>query len=192
MFVRTERLFLRPGWPEDLDDVVRALEGEGLGPRDGAASPDDSSGSAGECLAREYLERPCDPRLPRFFMYLRAPGGPRLVGGVSFDRDEAGDEVEMNYWIAPRFRGRGYAAEAVGAALREARSLGYRRIYANHVAGGWASSQVLESVGFQDTGRVRSERSDEKKAAGTARIYVAELERRTSPRIEAAVTGVQL
>ena len=30
MFFRTERLFLRPGWPEDLDDLLEAFNDEAI------------------------------------------------------------------------------------------------------------------------------------------------------------------
>lgn len=185
MFVRTERLFLRPGWPEDLEDLLQALEDED-DQRYAAARR--LPRSAGEL--REFLARPRDPRLPHFVMYLRSPDGPELVGGIGFGRN--GDEVEVGYWIAPRFRGRGYAVEAMRAVLRQARSLGHRRVFANHFADDGASPIALENAGFHDTGRVHSLYNVGMRREGKARVYVAELERRTSSRVEATVdTGPQ-
>lgn len=184
MFVRTERLFLRPGWPEDLEDLLDALEDEEV-QRNVVLT---ATLPRSACDLREYLERPRDPLLPHFFIYLRSANGPTLVGSIGFGRHDDG-EVEIGYWIAPRYRGRGYAAEAVRAVLRQASSLGHRRIYANHFADNGITVQVLESAGFQDTGQVRLRYSPLRGGEAKARVYVAELERRTSPRIEAALSA---
>lgn len=183
MFVRTERLFLRPAWPEDLGELLEALEDEEVQRNLVLMTALPWS----ERELREYLERPRDPLLPHFFIYLRSANGPALVGSIGFGRHD--DEVEVGYWIAPRFRGRGYAAEAVRAVLKQARALGHRRVFANHFADNGITVQVLESAGFHDTGQVRSRYSPGRGAETRARVYVAELERRSSPRIEAAISA---
>ncbi|CDO37340.1 MULTISPECIES: GNAT family N-acetyltransferase [Novosphingobium] len=183
MFVRTERLFLRPGWPEDLEDLLEVFEDDDV-QQDAFVAP--LPRTAGE--VREFLERPRDPRLPHFVMYLRSAKGAELVGGIGFARE--GDRIEMGYWIVPRFRGRGYAAEAVRAVLNQARTLGYRKVYANHFVDSSAPAKALESAGFHDTGRVHSRYSAGLGMETTARIYVAELERRTSPRIEPTLASL--
>jgi len=183
MFVRTERLFLRPAWPEDLEELLEALEDEEV-QRNlvlMTASP------WSERELREYLEQPRDPLLPHFFIYLRSANGPELVGSIGFGRHN--EEVEVGYWIAPRFRGRGYGAEAIHAVLKQARALGHRRVYANYFGDNGVTMQVLESAGFHDTGRVRSRTGPDRGVVTRARVYVAELERRTSPRIEAALSA---
>lgn len=177
MFIRTERMFLRPVWPEDLDDLVQMLEDEDIQRNIGVVP---LPRSAPEVKA--YLERPRDPRLPHFFMYLRSAEGPQLVGSIGLAGDD--DEVELGYWVAPRFRGHGYATEAVRAVLKHARSLGHRRVYANHFADSGASARVLENAGFRDTGRIRSRYSDWRGAEASVRVYVAELEGRANPGIE--------
>jgi len=172
MFVRTERLFLRPGWPEDLDDLVRLL-GEDDVQRDvGIASLPRSAEEI-----RTYLDRPRDPRLPHFFMYLRAPGGPQLIGGIGLGRYEEGD-VEIGYWLGGAYRGRGFAREALRAVLCQARTLGYRRIVASHFAECLDTHLVLESAGFRDTGKLKSRYSATRGMEFSARIYVADLEAR--------------
>src|SRR3546814_3973361 len=92
MFVRTERLFLRPGWPEDLDDLVEAFNDD-LIQRTVAVTAMPRTRAA----VREYLDRPRDPRLPHFFMYLRGVHGAKLVGGIGLGK--FGDDVEVGYWI---------------------------------------------------------------------------------------------
>lgn len=178
MFVRTERLFLRPAWPDDLDDVVEALSDDEIQRNVGVAPLPRTVEEV-----RVYLERPRDPRLPHFFMYLRAPGGPQLVGGIGLGRHEG--EVEVGYWIAARHRGRGFAGEALRAVVNQARSLGYPRIVASHFADSMATHRVLESAGFRDTGEIRMRYGVSRGMEYAVRIYVADLERRASPRIEA-------
>jgi len=174
MFVRTERLFLRPAWPEDLDEIVEALLDGDIQRRPGVCLPDSVEG------VRAYIERPRDPRLPHFFMYLRAPGGPQLVGGIGLARQDG--EVEVFHWIVPSQRGRGFAGEGLRAVLAQARALGYLRVIASHVGDDAATHEVLESAGFRDTGQVRSRYSAGQAMEFAVRIYEADLERRKAPR----------
>jgi RimJ/RimL family protein N-acetyltransferase len=177
MFVRTERLFLRPAWPEDLDDLVAALGEEDIQRNVGVAPLPRTAQDV-----RAYLDRPRDPRLPHFFMYLRAPGGPQLVGGIGLGQYD--EDVEVGYWIASRHRGRGFAGEALRAVVGQARILGHKRIVASHFADSPGTHQVLESAGFRDTGQVRSRYSAGRAMEYAVRVYVADLERRASPRID--------
>jgi [ribosomal protein S5]-alanine N-acetyltransferase len=179
MFVRTERLFLRPAWPEDLDELVRTLSDEEIQRHVGVSALPDSVEAV-----RAYLDRPRDPRLPHFFMYLRAPGGPQLVGGIGLGRHEG--EVEVGYWIVAAHRGRGFAGEALRAVVDQARTLGYRRIVASHFADSLATVRVLESAGFRDTGKVRSRYSTARGMEHAARVFVVDLERRAVPRCDSA------
>ncbi|MBF7010160.1 GNAT family N-acetyltransferase [Novosphingobium resinovorum] len=184
MFVRTERLFLRPAWPEDFDDLVEALSDDDV-QRTVDVAPLPRSAEE----LRIYLDRPRDPRLPHFFMYLRAPGGPQLVGSIGLGRSDSAlgaKEIEVGYWIVPRYRGRGYAGEALRAVVNQARSLGHLRVIASHFADSRGTQQVLESAGFHDTGQVRSRYSASRAMEHPARIYVADLDRRLSPRMEMA------
>lgn len=180
MFVRTERLFLRPAWPDDLDDVVEALSDDEIQRNVGVAPLPRTADEV-----RVYLDRPRDPRLPHFFMYLRAPGGPQLVGGIGLGRHEG--EVEVGYWIAARHRGRGFAGEGLRAIINEARALGHSRIVASHFTDSPATHRVLEAAGFHDTGEMRMRYSTSRGMEYAVRIYVADLERRASPRFEATV-----
>jgi len=177
MFVRTERLFLRPAWPEDRDDIVEALTGDDIQCTLGMAPLPDSVGEVGD-----YLARPHDPRLPHFFMYLRAPGGPKLVGSIGLGVYEG--DVEVGYWIASLYKGRGFAGEGLRAMVEQARSLGHRRMVASHFGDAPGVHQVLECAGFHDSGQVRSRYSAGRAMEHAARIYVAELERRASHRAD--------
>lgn len=176
MFIRTERLFLRPGWPEDLDDLLGALSDEAI-QRTVAVWPLPSTRQD----AYAYLSRTFDPRLPQFLMYLRSAPGARLVGGIGLAR-RAGD-VELGYWIAAEYLGRGYALEAVRAMVEHARALGHDRLIVKHLAEDDASINVLEAAGFH--GAAKGGPGSEGRGAprtsiggaGAPRLFVAELAR---------------
>ncbi|MCJ2178535.1 GNAT family N-acetyltransferase [Novosphingobium album (ex Hu et al. 2023)] len=171
MFVRTERLFLRPGWPEDLDDLIEAFSDEQV-QRTVAVRMLPRTREA----VREYLARPRDPRLPHFFMYLRGAHGARLVGGIGLGK--SGDDVEVGYWIASGYRGRGYALEALRAVVDQARALGYHRLIAKHFVDSNASVRVLEAAGFQDTGTEHLRYSAARGEEAPAHLFVIDLDRR--------------
>lgn len=175
MFVRTERLFLRPGWPEDVDELVEAISDEAVQRNVGVSTLPRTAQAM-----RDYLTLDRDPRLPHFFMYLRSPGGPQLVGGIGLGRFE--EEVEMGYWIAPPYRGQGYAREAVRAVLAQARALGHRRIVASHFEEAPATLGVLLATGFCDSGEYRERFSQTRGTPIRARIYFAELSDDGDPR----------
>lgn len=147
MFIRTERLFLRPAWPEDMDDIVEALRGNAV-----ARTLAQPGLPRTVSEIRALLESERSLRLPQFMMYLRAPGGPRLVGGIGLV--ESDEDVELVYWITPAFSGRGFAGEAVRAILDQARSLGHTRIVAWQPVLRDADARVLLAAGFEDTYRV--------------------------------------
>lgn len=182
MFVRTERMFLRPAWPEDADELVQTLASEDA-VRDVGVSPLPH----GTQEVRDYLARRCDPHLPDLSMYLRIPGGARLVGGIGLARYEG--EVEIGYWIAPAHRGRGFACEALRALLDQARTLGYQRIIASHFQDCPGTHRVLEAAGFHDTGKVRSRYDPDKRMEYAARIYVADLSARAPAWMAAQALG---
>lgn len=183
MFVRTERLFLRPGWPEDVDELVDAVSGDAE-----VRILDMGAVAAGQSALRRYLYSAGEPRLPHFFMYLRAPERPQLVGGIGLSRLEG--DVELGYWIASRHRDRGYAREAVRALLAQACLIGHRRVIANHVPDDSAMLRVLEETGFRDSGKSRKYASQPGARPDEARIFVADLATWT-PQLERSMVTVR-
>jgi RimJ/RimL family protein N-acetyltransferase len=147
MFLRTERLFLRPAWLEDAPAIARALGYEEV-VRMLARAPWPYS----EEHARAWIARPKDPNLPDLLVTLPNEQG-RIVGGCGLQ--EADGAVEVGYWITPEYQGRGYATEAVKGLLTLARVVGHRQVLARHALDNPASGQVLHKVGFRPTGRLR-------------------------------------
>jgi RimJ/RimL family protein N-acetyltransferase len=77
-----------------------------------------------------------------------------VVGLLGFDR-KRGSGTEIGYALGRPFWNRGYATEAVRAALRWAKhDWGRKVVVAGHFADNPASGQVLVKAGFLYTGKV--------------------------------------
>jgi RimJ/RimL family protein N-acetyltransferase len=148
MFARTERLLLRPGWLEDAPALARAI-GEEAVVRNLATAP----WPYGEAQAQEFLSKPLDPDQPRFLIFARTGGAPRLVGGCGISPSPE-DGLEMGYWIARPYWGLGFATEAGRQLLHIARAMNLPKLSAGHFLDNPASGAVLRKLGFRPTGKV--------------------------------------
>lgn len=169
VFIRSERLFLRPGWPEDWQELEPLIADEGV-VRNLASVPWPYTGED----ARRFLELPEQHRLPRFLVTLPDADGARMIGCTGLDR--RGDEIELGYWIARDHWGKGYASEAARAVTKLARTLGHGRIMASHFLDNPASGRVLENAGFRRTGRILDRYSKARRTTYPAREYMLDLE----------------
>jgi RimJ/RimL family protein N-acetyltransferase len=146
MFVRTQRLTLRPGWPEDAPALAAAI-GHLAVVRNLARAPWPYSLAAAESFCAGFG----DPLALNFLVHEHDGGAVRLVGGVAIG--PLGEERhELGYWLTPAAWGRGLAGEAASAALAAARARGVRRVTSGHFADNPASGRVLRKLGFRDTG----------------------------------------
>lgn len=148
MFIRSERLFLRPGWPEEWEDLLALIDDEDV-VRNLARAPWPYTAED----AKTFAARQHDRLLPNFFVTLPGADGARLIGSVGLSRD--GDDIELGYWIGRPFWGQGYATEAARAVLSLAKALGHQRLVASHFVDNPASGRVLRKLGFCPTGVVR-------------------------------------
>ena len=146
MFARTERLVLRPGWAEDAPALAAAIADE-LIVRNLATAPWPYRLRDAEA----FLAQPRDPVLPSFLIFERTDDAPRLVGSCGLGRRPSG-AVELGYWIARPFWGRGYATEASIALTDIARALGIAQLEGSHFLDNPASGRVLEKLGFKPIG----------------------------------------
>ena len=147
MFHITERLLLRPAWPEDAEALFGGIADEGV-VRNLACAPWPYLPEH----AREFVKREQDQRVPNFLMTLPGEHGSRIIGSIGLGETETG--VELGYWIARPYWGQGYATEAGLGVLEVAKLLGYRQIEAGHFLDNPASGRVLRKLGFRPTGRV--------------------------------------
>jgi RimJ/RimL family protein N-acetyltransferase len=148
MFIRTERLLLRPGWAEDAPLVADALNDEGV-VRMLARAPWPYL----EADAAHWLSMESDSRHPNFLVFLRGPGTPRLIGSCGLGKDDLG-RSEIGYWIRRSHWGLGFATEAGRAVMDVARSLGHRRLHSGYFTDNPASGHVLYKLGFRSSGEV--------------------------------------
>ncbi len=90
-----------------------------------------------------------------FFVFRRAEGGDRLVGGITLSniRRRAAQFVNLGYWMGEAHAGKGLMTEAVGLVVPFAfETLGLHRIHAAFLPGNAASRRVLEKNGFKEEG----------------------------------------
>ncbi len=167
MFHRSERLFLRPAWPEDWQGIWRGLADEGV-VRNLATAP----WPYRKEHARAFLSLPHDPDHPNFLLTEPHDRG-AIIGCAGLGQCDG--KVQLGYWIARPYWGQGYATEAAKAVLEMARMLGHERIIASHYLDNPASGKVLRKAGFQPTGRVEPHHCLARDSKVDAAIYVRDL-----------------
>lgn len=147
MFARTERLTLRPPWPEDAPALAAAIGHEGVA-RMLARVPWPYTLADAEAWTTQQR----GPAEPRFLICSHDHGAPALVGGVTVV--EEADGPQLGYWITPAAQGRGYATEAARAVVAIARdALRLPGLGATCFTDNRASARVLAKLGFRETGR---------------------------------------
>jgi RimJ/RimL family protein N-acetyltransferase len=164
MFARTERLLLRPSWPEDANDLHRAIADEGI-VRNLARAPwpytvEDAAEFATQAHGEYY---------PAFLLMLRTNGAPRLIGACGLGNLDG--EAELGYWIARPYWGLGFATEASRAVLNIARTIGHKKLIASHFTDNPASGKVLRKLGFQNTGKTEQRQSKGRCEAAPCVLY---------------------
>jgi len=148
MFARTPRLLLRPGFPEDAPALAGAIADQAI-VRNLANAPWPYRMRDAEA----FLASPRDPILPSLLVFERSTSAPQLVGACGLGRRPS-RSVELGYWIARPFWGRGYATEACTALIDIARTLGILSLEGSHFTDNPASARVLEKLGFEPLGIV--------------------------------------
>jgi RimJ/RimL family protein N-acetyltransferase len=164
MFARTPRLLLRPGFPEDAPALAAAIADQAIA-RNLVSVPWPYRMRDAEA----FLASPRDPVLPSFLIFERTAAAPRLIGSCGLGRRPSGS-VEMGYWIARPFWGRGFATEACSALIGIAATLGLPSLEGSHFLDNPASARVLEKLGFEPVGIVAPRMSCARGAEVPARL----------------------
>lgn len=150
---RTERVLLRPATPDDADAVWTVRSRPGVDEWLSAATPDRSTFveqfRIPERLAKlvvvELATEQARPIIGDVLITVQDPWAQHEVA------DEAkGVEAELGWVFDPEHGGRGYATEAVRAALAICfEPLGLRRVTANCFADNVASWRLMERIGMR-------------------------------------------
>lgn len=148
MFMRTERLFLRPIFPEDWRDIYRGIAHFGV-----VSMLVRAPWPYTEADAKAYCRRPVATGSMKFSVTLPEITCAPVIGQIGIEPDE--DGLELGYWIGPDWQRQGYACEAVRGVLSMARALGIESVNAGHFLENAASGKVLKANGFSETGEVR-------------------------------------
>src|SRR5436305_13283790 len=106
MFARTPRLLLRPGFPEDAPALAGAIADEAIA-RNLANVPWPYRMRDAEA----FLASPRHPALPSCLVFEIGAGAPQLAGACGLGRRPSG-AVELGYWLARPFWGRGISLQA--------------------------------------------------------------------------------
>ena len=146
MFARTPRLLLRPGFPEDAPALAIEIADETI-VKNLASAPWPFRMRDAEA----FLAKPRDPVVPSMLIFERPEQAPRLVGSCGLGRRPSG-AVELGYWIARPYWGRGIATEACTALIDIARAVGLPSLEGSHFIDNPASGRVLEKLGFEPLG----------------------------------------
>jgi RimJ/RimL family protein N-acetyltransferase len=169
MFARTERLLLRPSWPEDAKALHQAVAEEEI-VRNLAVVPWPYTAKD----ARDFAEMQHPFHYPQFLLWKRTNAAPQLVGACGIARRDGA--AELGYWIARPYWGLGYASEAASAVLGIARAIGHRRLVSGHFTDNPASGKVLRKIGFRNTGRIELRESKGRGQAVSCALYEIELD----------------
>ena len=146
MFARTPRLLLRPGFPEDAPALATAIADEAI-VRNLATAPWPYRMRDAEAFLAGRATRSC-----RRCSCSSAPtGAPHLVGSCGLGRRPSGS-VELGYWVATPFWGRGFATEACAALVDIARTLGLACLDGSHFIDNPASPECSKTRGSSRSG----------------------------------------
>ena len=175
MFHRTERLLLRPFWPEDASAVLAGINNPLI--LKNLSSPPCPYGMA---EAEAFCALPFDEALPNFAMIRRTRGAPELIGSIGLGGlgEDAPYEgaIQIGYWVGQAHWGLGYASEAARAVIDIAKAIRHRQLIGRHFIDNPASGRVLTKIGFRPTGRTVPLQSKARKAPAAARELVCHLD----------------
>ena len=159
--IRTERLALRPIGPQDLESTW-AYAGDAENTRLMMFLPFDDL----EETRRFLLECAAEWKAPRSDHYeLAILLDGAHIGAVSLYFDTEPEAVELGWVLNPRYQGKGYAAEAVRAAMNyAARRWGIHRFIACCDSENAPSQRLMRRLGMtlmDDAGKRKNRGSDE-------------------------------
>lgn len=173
--IETDRLILRALRPDDAIPIAQSINDYDIA-RMLTRAPYPYGLSDAEDFFEAYAA--ADPTFDRMFVIEHRAFGPMGVLGFSeqsttWSKSGCALSPELGYWLGRTFWGRGFATEAVQAALAWARDdWGLRFVAAGHFTDNPASARVLDKAGFLYTGEVQQRFSLARGEAAPTRMMV--------------------
>jgi RimJ/RimL family protein N-acetyltransferase len=150
--VRTARLVLRPYRPDDVDAVFAACQDPEIRTWITAVPEHYRLEDARDFVTGIAV----DGRARGTDLTCAVESGGELVGSAGLHALTTGRlGPEVGYWVAPRARRRGFAAEAADGLARWALAHGAQRVHLFTDVGNAASQAVARRAGFREEGVVR-------------------------------------
>ncbi|WP_395646909.1 GNAT family N-acetyltransferase [Terricaulis sp.] len=149
--IETRRLKLRPIAMSDAPRIARFCGDPGVG-RNLAMTPLPYLENAAEGWIMIVRARE-NAAVRRNFVFAVDLDGEGLIG-VLGAHGKSDDAYEFGYWFGRPYWGQGFATEAVGAFVAQARQLG--ALNAGHFVDNPASGRVLSKTGFAYTGETEN------------------------------------
>lgn len=146
MFARTDRLLLRPSWPEDSEAIFHAINDAAIVENLACIPWPNRRQDAESFTSPEQY-----PLYPKFLIAKRTAGAQVVIGGAGIFDDNGLPAI--GFWIARPYWGLGYASEAACAVVDIAKALGHKKLRASYFADNPASGHVLSKLGFNPCGR---------------------------------------
>lgn len=154
-YIESERLILT--WPsaEQIDQYYSDIRGSDMFDTivwDGPTGPEDLRDYWKECT---QLDPECFDKSLHLAIIDKEQR--RYIGGAGLRSVEDSRSIlDIGYALAPKFHGKGFGTEAVGALVNEAfAKRGAERIFANVFVGNQTSRNVAEKLGFRLEGTQR-------------------------------------
>lgn len=157
--LKGDRIILRMPELADYRDwaALRAESRAFLEPWEPRWAADELSRAAWRARLNRYRDDYAQGSAASFFLFDRKAG--RLLGGITLGNIRYGvaQTGHIGYWMGSRHAGKGYMTEAVCLVTSHAfQRLRLHRIEAACIPGNTRSIRVLEKVGFQREGLLRS------------------------------------
>lgn len=153
--VTTERLLLRPFRDADADVVQELLQCREIAANTRTIEHPYPEGAAALWIGT-HLEKWNNGEAAVFAIcYLEDPETP--IGAIGIQINPEDENAELGYWVGKPCWGQGICSEAAEAVVQFGFThFGLRKIHANHMARNPASGRVMEKIGMEKEGYLKS------------------------------------
>lgn len=151
--LQTERLILRPIVTADAPEIEKLAGAREVADGTLTIPHPYPNGAANQWMAAHQADH---ERTGSIVLAITRRDSGALCGTIGLHIEPNHQRAELGYWIGVPYWNRGYVTEAARALIDYGfRTLGLRRIFAQHYANNPASGRVLRKLGMRHEGRLR-------------------------------------